>query len=243
MIVTMMKPLLKPLITLLLLTPCFASAQNYVGAGVRSRPAYDGSDSQRTDLIPVLRYYGRPWFARTTQGILEAGARTSIGRGLDAGIQLAYEAGREQDESPLLRALGVPDLDAGISLGAHLEWDGKLGPMPINALGRFRQQIDTDRGAQFDARLTAGVYQRGGFGAGVFTQATWATSKSNQSFYGTDGGLLFTEIGLLGSYDLARQWLSVGSVSFRQLRGDARRSAIVESNSNFYASVGLAYRF
>jgi outer membrane scaffolding protein for murein synthesis (MipA/OmpV family) len=234
---------MKPLLLLLLLIPCFASAQNYTGVGVRSRPAYDGSDSQRTDIIPVIRYYGRPWFARTTQGILEAGARTSIGNGIDAGVQLAYEAGREQDEAPLLRALGIPDLDAGISLGAHLEWDGKLGPMPVNALGRFRQHLDTDRGAQLDARLTAGVYERGGFRAGVFTQATWASSKSNQSFYGTDGGLLSTEIGLLGSYDLAGPWVGVGSVSYRQLRGDARRSAIVESNSNFYASVGLAYRF
>jgi outer membrane scaffolding protein for murein synthesis (MipA/OmpV family) len=236
---------MKPLIPLLLLVPCFASAQDYtlVGAGVRSRPAYDGSESQRTDIIPVLRYYGRRWFARTTQGVLEGGARWNVGRGVDAGVQLAYEAGRQQDESPLLRALGIPDLDAGISLGAHIEWDGKLGPMPVNALGRFRQHLDTDRGAQLDARLTAGVYERGGFQAGVFTQATWASSKSNQSFYGTDGGLLSTEIGLLGSYDLARPWVGVGSVSFRQLRGDARRSAIVESNSNFYASVGLAYRF
>jgi outer membrane scaffolding protein for murein synthesis (MipA/OmpV family) len=42
-----------------------------VGASVRSQPAYDGSASQRAAPIPTLRYYGRPWFARTTQGMLE----------------------------------------------------------------------------------------------------------------------------------------------------------------------------
>ncbi|MFL6573806.1 MAG: hypothetical protein ACJ8G4_18750, partial [Burkholderiales bacterium] len=46
-----------------------------IGAAIRSRPAYDGSSSQVTDLIPQLRYYGKLWFARTTQGILEGGIR------------------------------------------------------------------------------------------------------------------------------------------------------------------------
>src|SRR5215831_783437 len=61
-----------------------------VGAGVRSRPAYDGSKSQTLELIPVLRYYGRPWFARTTQGTLEGGAQWELTQGLHAGVQLAY---------------------------------------------------------------------------------------------------------------------------------------------------------
>jgi outer membrane scaffolding protein for murein synthesis (MipA/OmpV family) len=51
-----------------------------IGAAVRSRPAYDGSASQRTDMIPVLRYYGPPWFARTSQGVLEAGVRSATSR-------------------------------------------------------------------------------------------------------------------------------------------------------------------
>ncbi len=81
-------------------------AEDYVlvGAGLRARPAYDGSDSQRGELIPVLRYYGRPWFARTTQGVLEGGARVELAPGLNLGVQLAYEGGRAASESGFLRS-------------------------------------------------------------------------------------------------------------------------------------------
>ena len=74
-------------LALLLIVPLAALAQTalpeyaWIGAGVRTRPAYDGSAAQRTDLIPTVRYYGGPWFARTTQGILEGGARTELARG------------------------------------------------------------------------------------------------------------------------------------------------------------------
>src|ERR1700704_122333 len=99
----------KTLAALLLLAPLSAPAQliddNYVllGAAVRTRPAYDGSRSQTTDLVPVIRYYGQPWFARTTQGILEGGLHWNLGSGLAAGFQLAYEEGRDSSESSFLR--------------------------------------------------------------------------------------------------------------------------------------------
>src|SRR2546428_11740862 len=84
-------------LALLLIVPLAALAQSvlpdyaWIGAGVRTRPAYDGSAAQRTDLIPTVRYYGKPWFARTTQGILEGGARMELAQGLNVGAQLAYE--------------------------------------------------------------------------------------------------------------------------------------------------------
>src|SRR5262244_576969 len=71
----------------------FPEDYTLLGAAVRTRPAYDGSASQRTDLIPIVRYYGHPFFARTTQGVLEGGARGEIVSGLVYGAQIAYEAG------------------------------------------------------------------------------------------------------------------------------------------------------
>ncbi len=226
----------------ILLTPLAALAQSapddytLIGAGIRSRPEYDGSNSQTVDLIPVLRYYGKPWFARTTQGILEGGARAELAPGLAIGAQLAYEAGR--------KASGVPDLDPGASFGAHLEWDTKLGPAPLNLLFRTRKHFDADRGTQADLRFTAGVYGTARTQAGVFTQATWASTKSMESFYRVhDSGLLFTSLGVLGSHDLSRPWVLVGSVEARRLASDPARSPIVERRTNYYASAGLAYRF
>jgi outer membrane protein len=234
------------------------SDESLLGAGLRSRPAYDGSGSQLVDVVPVVRYFGHPWFVRSTQDVLEGGVRIELAPGLHAGAQLAYEAGRKASESDFLKNHNVPDIHIGASVGVHLEWDHKFGPMPVTLLAHTRQNTDSDRGGQADLRLTAGVFESGRVAAGVFTQATWANAKSTNSFYGitpqqsaTTGlpafragdGLLFSNVGLLWSVDLSRNWVVVGSMESRRLHGDAARSPLVERRSNYYASTGLIYVF
>jgi outer membrane protein len=249
-------------LALLLVVPLAALAQTalpeyaWIGAGVRTRPAYDGSDSQRTDLIPTVRYYGKPWFARTTQGILEGGARMELARGLNVGAQLAYEGGRLASESDFLKSNNVPDINPGASVGLHVEWDQNLGPMPVTLLVRGRHFAESDRGAQADLRFTAIVFGGGAITAAVFVQGTWANSKSTQSFYGiapaqstnlppyrAGSGPLFATGGLLWGIDLSREWIVVGNLEARRLQGDAARSPLAERRSNHYASASLAYRF
>ena len=104
---------------------------------------------------------------------------------MNAGLRLAYEPGRKSGESDLLNDHHIPDIDAGGSYGAHLEWNGKLGPSPVNLILRARKHMRAERGAQADIRLTAGVFQSGRFAAGIFGQATWANAKSTGSFYGS----------------------------------------------------------
>jgi len=220
----------------LLIFPAVALAQDantLLGAGVRSRPDYDGANKQELEPIPVVRYYGRTLFARTTQGVLEGGARVELTRGLFAGAQLAYEGGNDRT-----------DVDPGASYGLHLEWDTRLGPAPINLLARTRRHFDSDLGTQADFRATVGVY--GGHGAlvGVYGQATWASDEWVSSYYGTgSGGLLYTAIGVEGAYDLSRRWVLLASVHGRRLHGDAATSPITERKTNHYASAGVAYRF
>src|SRR5207249_3839090 len=109
----------------------------------------------------------------------------------------------------------------------HAEWDRKLGRVPIDGLVRVRQHLDTDRGLQLDARVTAGVYEGHGALAGVFGQFTLASEKFFQAYYGVrESGLLYTSLGALGSYDLARRWVLVGSVEARRLGDNAGRSPI-----------------
>jgi MipA family protein len=240
-----------PWLALLLLLPAAAGAQilpeDYIalGAAVRTRPAYDGSDDQRTDLIPLIRYYGKPWFARTTQGVLEGGARFPLAKGLDVGVQLAYEEGRKTSESELLESLNLEDVDPGASLGAHLEWDFQLGPAPSSILARWRQHLDSERGAQADLRFNIAVYGSRGIVVALYAQATWANAESIRSFYLVDAGsgLLHTGIGTLASYDLSRHWQLVGGLQLRRLHGDAAESPIVEDKTSLYANAGLAYRF
>src|SRR5258706_14512709 len=84
-------------LALLAVVPLSAFAQSpapdptLIGAGVRTRPAYDGSGAQRTDLIPTARYYGKHRFARPTQGILAVGRSVERAPGLNTGAASAIE--------------------------------------------------------------------------------------------------------------------------------------------------------
>jgi outer membrane scaffolding protein for murein synthesis (MipA/OmpV family) len=204
-----------------------------LGLGLRSLPEYDGSSKQELELIPVVRYYGRTLFARTTQGTLEGGARWELARGLQAGVQLAYVGGNERT-----------DVDPGAALGVHLEWDTAVGPAPVNVLLRVGKHLDGDLGAQTDLRGTVGVYGSHGLLVGLFAQATWATDDWVRSYYTTgDGGLLYTAYGVEGVYNVSRQWVVLASTHLRRLHGDAASSPITEEKTSYYLSLGLAYRF
>ena len=229
-----------------------------IGPGLRSRPAYDGSKSQLTELVPVIRYFGQPWFVRSTQGVLEAGARTELMSGLYAGAQLAYEPGRQSSKAGFLESHNVADIQRGASIGLQMEWDTKFGPVPATLLGRVRKNLKSQLGTQLDLRLSAGVFQSGRFSAGVFGQAMWADANSTRAYYGIapqqsaatglagfepGSGWLNTSAGLLWSVDLTPKWVAVGSLERRRLNGEAARSPLVERRSNGYVSAGAAYRF
>lgn len=234
------------------------SGESLFGPGLRSRPAYDGSASQHLELVPVIRYLGEPGFLRTTQGVLEGGLRYEVARGLHAGAQVAYEPGRRAGESGFLVDHAVGSIARGVSVGVQLEWDAAIGPMPFTLLARTRHHTDTDQGAQADLRLSAGVFESGRFGAGVFTQATWADARSTRAHYGVDGataaagglapyapgsGWLYASAGVLWSFALSSQWLLVGNVETRWLLGDAAQSPLAERRWAPSASAGLAFRY
>jgi outer membrane scaffolding protein for murein synthesis (MipA/OmpV family) len=242
--------------------PLWASAEisddPLLGAGLRSRPAYDGSASQRTELVPYLRVLGRPWFLRTTQGVLEGGVRFEIAPGLNAGAQLAFEPGRDNGESDFLDPQDLASVKRGASVGVQLEWDHRLGPMPVTLLTRVRRNTDATLGTQADVRLSAGVLANGRFAAGVYAQAIWADARSSAAHYGitplqsastglpayaAGNGWQSGSVGLLGSVELSRDWVVLGSLESRRLQGNAAHSPLAERRSNRYLSAGIAFRY
>ncbi|MEO8038350.1 MAG: MipA/OmpV family protein [Betaproteobacteria bacterium] len=255
---------MRPLLHLVLWLPVLAWAQEdrandqFLGAAAWGRPAYQGADTMRTDPIPMLRFFGTHWFARTTQGQLEGGYRVALTPTLVAGAQLSYEAGRRTRDSAFLIAHRVEDLDAGAALGAHLEWDEHVGKAPVNVLARWRQNLDTDQGAKADLRVTVGVLGTERLRAGVFTQLTWASNKASQSYFGitpaqsaatglpgytAGSGIRYGALGLLASFDLARHWMLLGSLEVHRLAGDAKDSPFTRDATNYYLLLGAAYRF
>ena len=251
---------------LALLVTTFTSAQaedippitSLIGAGIWSRPAYNGAGTNHLSQIPFTRYYGRPLFLRTTFGVLEGGLRTELLSGFTLGGQLAYESGRDSSESGLLAAHNITTLNPSLSWGIHAELVKKLGPMPLCALLRYRQDFENNRGAQTDLRLEAGIFSGSGLNAGIFTQSTLADKKSANYYYGiskqqsansglsafdAQSGEMFNAYGLFFSYDLNPEWVALGNFESRQVRGAVIDSPLVQQSTNSYLSLGLAYQF
>ncbi len=99
-------------------------------------------------------------------------------------MQLAYEEGRETGDSDFLKRHNFQTLDASASYGGFVQYETDLGPVPIDLLARYRKDVDSDNGSQFDLSATVGVY--GGddkpLNIEVYAQTTWADAKSLQSF-------------------------------------------------------------
>lgn len=238
--------------------PSPAAAPSQFGLGLWSRPIYVGSSDRVLSVVPLLRYYRGPWFARTTMGVLESGARKVFGNGLNAGAQVAWEIGRDRDASELLTSSGLVTRPPSASVGVHLGWDARLGPAPFNAIVRYRQDVRSAHGAQADARVGVGLYGGDHLRLGIFAQATWASSTSNQAYYGIDAteasatglpafagtaGLTHTAAGVIWSYDLGEKWVVQGNVESRQTAASVRASPLAEVRTNTFASAGLAFRF
>ena len=252
------------LLPLLFLLPFTANAENVppvttlLGAGLWSHPAYDGAETNQTTLIPTVRYYGQPWFARTTFGMLEGGTRAVLLSGFTVGAQIAYEGGRESSESAFLTSHNVVTLNPSASIGIHAELEKNIGPMPVIALLRYRQDVDSNRGAQTDLRLIAGIYGGTQLNAGIFVQTTWADAKAAQYYYGmstqqaastglstynAQAGQLFNAAGLLWSFEVNKEWQLLGSLESRQLKELALDSPLNQTSFSHYSSLSLAYQF
>ncbi len=222
------------LLAAVLALPALAAAKDdytLIGAAVRTRPEFDGSADRTIDVHPVLRYYGEHWFARTTQGLLEGGARWNVRKAFDVGAQVNYEQGPRD---------GSPDA----SLGLHAELDRMAGRVPLNGLVRVRQHLDTDRGAALDLRASVGVFGSYGILAAVFAQATFASEKHFQSYYGVnESGYLMRILGIQGAYDLTPRWSLTSNLEHHHLGDNAARSPFVAQRGGVYFSAGASYRF
>jgi len=235
-----------------------AKSETVFGVGVWSRPAYVGSDARVLSVIPIIRYYGSPWFARTTQGMLEAGARVAVAGGVSIGAQVAYEVGRDSKDSDFLASRDVTTLPSSASIGVHAGWDTELGPVPLTVLLRYRREAVSERGAQADLRAAIGLHRGAHLRFGLFAQSTWANAESNQAYYGvsaadagapglfafdSDAGMVYVAAGLPWSYELGSKWMLQGNLEVRQLSAELYRSPLTQMRVNSYASAGLAYHF
>lgn len=228
------------------------------GIAARTGPVYDGSSDRETTPVPVVLLSAGPFFARTTRGVLEGGLRIEPASWLTLGTQVAFENGRDPEDSDFLKQRGIEELDDAASFGVFAETFSRVGPVPVWVLLRYRRHSDGDRGAQADLRITSGIFASQSFTLNGYAQLTWADSESVRTEYGitpavaarsglrpyTPGsGLRHASIGLFGIYNLTRSWALVGLVEGRRLQGDAQDSPLAERSSAAYGLAGVVYRF
>ena len=237
------------------------SDPNILGLALQSGSSYLGSNSNKISIVPIIMLANGPWFAQTTEGILETGFQQDFLKNYTIGIQLAYEDSRLQRDSSFLKQHNIGDIKASASYGAFLQYNNNLFQIiPIDLLVRYRKDINSARGSQLDLRLTTGVY--GGeakrLNVEAFAQTTYANQNSSQYYYGISqeqslistlnpyvnkSGFLSSQIGFWASYDVTTNWLLVGDIEVTRLQGDARNSPIVRNRTNNSALIGLAYKY
>jgi hypothetical protein len=138
---------------LLALLPLAAAAQDpttdstLLGVGVRSRPAYDGSDTQRAEAVPVVRDRCSSCVPRATAG----GRGTLKSCPANAGLQAAC---RPPGDESAFSSRKSP-IDAGASYGGHLE-NGKP-PSPVNLILRMPRSRGSAPGPAVHRSVPRGI--------------------------------------------------------------------------------------
>src|SRR3954462_655658 len=168
----------------------------------------------------------------------------------------AHHAGPARRRRPLERSQGIrrrrtSELRAGPArrFTGRFPWppaelDRMAGRVPLNGLVRVRQHLDTDRGAALDLRASVGVFGSYGILAAVFAQATFASEKHFQSYYGVnESGYLMRILGIQGAYDLTPRWSLTSNLEHHHLGDNAARSPFVAQRGGVYFSAGASYRF
>lgn len=231
-----------------------------IGFGFQSSPAYIGSNSNKINVVPILSISNNDRFIQTTEGILETGFKHDFFDNYSMGVQLAYEEGRFKKDATFLKKNHLKDIFSSASYGVFLQYENEIARIPIDVLLRYRKDIDTHRGSQFDIRGTVGIY--GGeskrLNAELFAQTTYANQNSSQYYYGISqeqssistlnvydnkAGFLSSQIGLWASYDITPKWLLVGDIEIEKLLGGARNSPLTKNISNTSMSIGLAFKY
>lgn len=233
------------------------SDPNILGLALQSGPAYLGSDSNKTSIVPIIMLANGPWFLQTTEGILETGLKHDLTNNYSIGIQLAYEDGRYRKDANFLKTHNIDNIPVSASYGAFLQYESDLSQIPIDILLRYRKDIDSARGSQVDLRLTAGIYGGEGkrFNAEAFAQTTYADQNSSQYYFGVSqeqsmlnpyknkAGFLSSQFGIWASCNMSTNWLLIGDIEAAKLLGKTKNSPLAQRNINTSMMIGIAYKY
>jgi len=233
-------------------TPPNVSEGGAVGAAVLVGRQYQGSDESRVRVLPNIEYqWSNGFFAGVLNGV---GYNASTRPDLAYGVRVTADFGRKENRSDALRGLG--DIDPRPEVGAFLNYSPAPSIMLSSSLrygsGNDRKGLIVDLGAGWSTSLSPSLR----FGTSLAT--SWANSDYTQEYFGISstqasrsgyaqfapgGGFRDLRLGASLIYSITPEWSLVGSVTYSELLGDAKRSPIVRQKGGASAVIAVAYRF
>ena len=212
---------------------------------------FPGAESLQGMVLPYfyLEYKDR-WFAHPTSGV---GYYFKNDGNEFISTSLTYLPGRQEDEAGFLNGLG--DLDGGVAARDAAQFD-----MTYFVLGGFVTHQLTGDETGTEATLYAATRIKPSENLRIFPtlRVAWADDERQQAFFGVtpeqaaasafseytpDGGVRSYGVPLQALYDLNDRLRLASQASWDVLQGDAADSPIVQSEDQYFFSLGLIRKF
>ncbi len=229
------------------------SAGGFIGLGVGSAPAYQGSDQRRTAGRPVGEYrWANGFYLGGRDGL--AGFQMNATPQLRLGLALGMDGGRKESDASALAGMG--DLEAKATLHASAKFAlsealalssslqmgagsaGKGGLLNVGVGYTLPVGERTRLTLNMGATLANADYMQDYFGVSA-AQAL----ASGYSVYTPSSGLRDISAGLSLMHPINRDWMLIGSLTSTTLADSAKRSPLTRSESSQSAFVAVAYNF
>jgi outer membrane scaffolding protein for murein synthesis (MipA/OmpV family) len=222
-----------------------------LGLGVASVPNYMGANDYRAQAVPLASITYRNTFFLGPSGL---GLNAINWNGFRAGPVLGFQGGRSQDDDPHLNGLGdiQPSLTAGIFASYRMgpfEVAGTVRQAVIHTnnglVGRlqldYRMPIIADKlaldiGPEID--LGDSQYEQTWFGV-----STGQSARSGLPAFASGGGITDAGAHLILNYRYSEHILLRAFGDVRQFVGDPSNSPIVQSKTQAFIGIGIAYHW
>jgi outer membrane scaffolding protein for murein synthesis (MipA/OmpV family) len=223
-----------------------------LGPGVSEQPTFMGSKRYQTEPSAILDIrYKDEFFLSDGEGI---GVNLLHGEGFRAGVALGYDIGRDTHDDPRIRQLPnvafapepkvfaqyflfpvvlTADLKKGIGGNDGIVGDvGAYIPIPLN---KDRSWLVF---AGPTLTLADGRYMNSYFGV-----SDYSSRLSGLRDFTANGGFTNAGVGATNLYMMGDHWVIVSNLAYRRLLGDAARSPIIETRTQFSGDFNIGYRF
>lgn len=229
-----------------------------VGGIAVAAPKYEGSKNYQVLGAPIIfpSSFGPLTTAESTlqfKGLEDLRLRLLNQGGFEAGPLAGYRFGRGEDDDRRLRGLG--DVDGGLVLGGYLGYRiGTIFPF----VSYHHQVTGDDTGALVRIGLESKTLVSPSLLLTATVGTTWASEQYMDHFFTVtstqsarsglarfDAGSGFKDAFFSLNADLAldQRWTLKLLGRYSHLVGDAADSPITETQSQFFAGIGLTYKF